>query len=417
MKVAIVGGGICGLTSAYFLGNQGHQVSLFEKEKVLGGLAGSFKQGNWQWPLEKYYHHFFSSDTAVFSLLQELGLKEKLFFKTPRTSILVNSKISAFDTPLAVLTFPSLNIFDKIRTGLITGWLKINPFWQPLEKVTAHHWLKKYYGKKAYQILWEPLLKAKFAENYQNIPASWFWARIKKRSNRLGYLEGGLQTLINALAAKIQENKGQIILNTEIRNLNDLNHFNNFDKILVTTPPTTFLKIVPDLPPNYQKEIQTLKSVSALTLILSLKEKFLTDNTYWLNINEESFPFVAVVEHTNFVDPQHYGNNHLVYIGGYYPPNHPFLKMTGEQIYQKFLPFLKKINPYFNFSLYTSSLSLYTDSYAQPVIPLNYAKHLPSLNTPKPNVFWATMHHIYPWDRGVNYAIKLGKKIANEVSS
>lgn len=429
MRIAVVGAGVCGLTAAYFLGNKGHEVYVFEKENILGGLAGSFKKEDWQWPLERYYHHFFSSDKEVFSLARELDLQEKLFFKTPKTSIFVRGKIYAFDTASAVLSFPLLNIIDKLRVGFVTGVLKINPFWQPLENITACQWLKKYYGRKAYQILWEPLLKAKFGKRHEEIPASWFWARIKKRSNRLGYFEGGLQTLINAMASKIKENKGKIFLDTEIKNLNDLN---NFDRIIITTPPAVFLKTSPGLPENYKAKIQDLESVGAITLILSLKEKFLKDDTYWLNINEVNFPFVAVVEQTNFIDPQYYGGNHILYIGGYYPQNHPFFKMTKEQIYQKFLPFLKKINPNFNFQLCTSrnprgsllslptsgnsfGMELFANLYAQPVIPLNYSKQLPSFTTPVPDVFLATMHHIYPWDRGVNYAIKLGKKITDEI--
>jgi len=430
MKVAIIGAGICGLTSAYTLSKEGHDVCVFEKESILGGLAGSFKEENWQWSLEKYYHHFFSSDTEAFSLLRQLGLENKLFFKTPKTSIFIKGGIYAFDTPKAILSFPQLNIIDKLRVGLVTSWLKITPFWQPLERVTACQWLKKYYGKKAYQMLWEPLLKAKFGKKYEEIPTSWFWARIKKRTSRLGYLEGGLLTLAESLATKIKENKGKIILGTEVRNLNDLS---DFDRIIITTPPASFLKIVPDLPGEYKTKIQGLESVGAITLILYLKEKFLKDDTYWLNINEAGFPFVAVVEHTNFIDPQYYGGNHLLYVGGYYPPDHLFFKMTKEQIYQKFLPYLKKINPNFNFQLCTPrsprgrllnlptsgnsfGMELFTNLYAQPLIPLNYSKVLPSLITPFPNLFFATMHHIYPWDRGVNYAISLGRKVAHEIS-
>jgi len=414
MKIAIVGAGICGLTSAYILSRDGHSVSVFEKEKTLGGLAGSFKDENWQWSLEKYYHHFFSSDKEVSSLLRQLGLQDKLFFKTPKTSLFIRGKICTFDTPWAVLSFPYLNILEKLRVGLVTGWLKITPFWQHLEKVTAERWLKKYYGKKAYQMLWEPLLKAKFGNKYEGIPASWFWARIKKRTNRLGYLEGGLLTLVESLAAKIKEGSGEIILGAEVKNLNELG---DFDKIIVTTSPESFLKIAPDLPKDYKIKIQKLESVGAIALVLCLKEKFLKDDTYWLNINEAEFPFVAVVEHTNFIDRQYYGGDHLLYVGGYYPTNHPFFKMTKEQIYQKFLPFLKKINPDFDFSLFIIHYSLFMNLYAQPLVPLNYSKTLPSLTTPLPNLFFATMHHVYPWDRGVNYAISLGRKVAHELSS
>lgn len=414
MKIAIVGGGICGLTSAYILSQEGHDVCVFEKQKTLGGLAGSFKDEKWQWPLENYYHHFFSSDKEAFSLLRELGLQDKLFFKSPKTSVFVQGNICAFDTPWAVLSFPYLSIPEKVRVGLITGWLKITPFWKPLEKIAAERWLKKYYGRKAYQMLWEPLLKTKFGDRYKEIPASWFWARIKKRTSRLGYLKGGLPTLTEGLAAKIKENKGKIVLDAEIKRLEDLN---GFDKIIITTSPETFLKIASGLPEEYKEKIQKLESVGTIVLTLCLKEQFFKDGTYWLNINESSFPFVAVVNHTNFIDRKYYGGDHILYVGGYYPTNHPFFKMTKEQIYQKFLPFLKKINPDFSPPDGPIRSYMYADPYAQPLIPLNYSKILPSLATPLPNLFFASMHHVYPWDRGVNYAISLGRKVAHEISS
>ena len=164
--------------------------------------------------------------------------------------------------------------------------------------------------------------------------------------------------------------------------------------------------------------------LGALNLILELKEPFFKDNTYWLNVNEENFPFVAVVEHTNFIDSKFYGNNHLVYVGGYYPQNHNYFKMTKEQIFKEFLPYLQKINPFFNFQLYairyrkatSSAYTLYANPQAQPVIPTNYSRIIPPHKTSLKNVYLANIQQVYPWDRGVNYAIELGEKIANEIS-
>jgi len=187
-----------------------------------------------------------------------------------------------------------------------------------------------------------------------------------------------------------------------------------FDKIIVTIPTPEFLKISPQLPRVYRKKISRLKFVGALNLILVLKEKFLTDNTYWLNINEPGFPFVAVVEHTNFINKKHYNNDHLLYVGGYYPKNHCFFKMNKEEILKKFIPFLQKINPQFKKSRITAS-KLHIGLHGQPIIPVNYSKLIPSMKTPVKNLYLANQSLIYPWDRGVNYAIELGQKVAAEV--
>jgi len=409
MRIAIIGGGFTGLTAALRLSQKGHQVTIFEKEKALGGLAGGFKTKDWDWPLDYFYRHLFPSDATAINLISELGLGKKFFFIKPKTSIFKEGKIAQFDSPFSLLKFPFLSLPQKIRTGLATVYLKISNNWQKLEKVKATAWLKKFYGEKVYQVLWKPLLKSKFGEFFEQIPASWFWARIKKRSSKLGYLEGSFQTFINELAKKIKANGGQILLGHEIKNSHELDQF---DRIIFTTPTSIFLKIMSDkLPEKYQQELDKLKMIGVVYLILTLKESFLKDGTYWLNINDDSFPFVAVVEHTNFVNKSHYGNHPILYVGGYYPQNHRYFKMTKEEILKEWLPYLQKINPGFKQSSIIN-FQLFSNLYAQPIVPLNYSKIIPSYQTPVKNVFLACMQQVYPWDRGVNYAIAEGEKIA-----
>jgi len=418
MKIAIIGAGFTGLTAAWRLSQKGHEITVFEKEKTAGGLAAGFKpalpagrETDWQWYLENFYHHVFTSDTAFQKIVAELNLSDKLFFEKPKTSIFYQGKIARFDSSFSLLTFPHLNFIEKIRAGLVTLYLKLLNDWQPLEKVTAYTWLKKYYGYNTFKILWQPLIASKFAKQAKKISMVWFWARIKKRSTKLGYMEGGFQVLTDKLLEKIKEKGGRVLLGCEIVCFDDLN---KFDRIIFTVSASTFLKMAPKLPKEYQEKLGKLEMIGAITLILVLKEKFLKDGTYWLNINEQGFPFVAVVEHTNFVDKKYYGNGHILYVGGYYPQNHRYFKMNKDQILKEFLPYLQKINPQFHQSSiinHQSSISLY----AQPAIPLNYSQIVPSHQSPIPNVYLANIQQVYPWDRGINYAIEEGEKIANEV--
>lgn len=415
MKIAIIGAGLTGLTIGYRLSQKGHQVTIFEKEKIAGGLASGFREKNWDWSLEKFYHHLFTSDQDIQNLVSELGLKNRLFFEEPKTSIYYQNQIAQFDSPLSLLQFPFLNPLEKMRTGLATLFLKFFLSWQILEKYTASQFLPKLYGRKAYQVLWEPLLKAKFSSEMNQISMAWFWARIKKRSAKLGYFEGGFQILIDELVKQIEKHGGKFFFNSDIKNLNDIYHLSEFDRIIVTVSTETFLKMVPDLPKDYQEKLQNKKMLGSLNLILQLKNKFFQDNTYWLNINDSGFPFVAVVEHTNFVDKKYYGGKHLLYVGGYYPQNHRYLKMSKEQIFEEFLPYLEKINPSFNFTLHASPFALFTDLYAQPIIPINYSKELFPHQTPDPKIILVNMEQIYPWDRGTNYAVELGEKISRSI--
>lgn len=413
MRIAIVGAGFTGLTAGLRLSQKGHQVTLFEKEKNLGGLAASFKKKEWNWSLEYFFHHLFASDDKAKNLISELGLSQKLFYKKTKTSIYKSGKISQFDSPFSVLSFSPLTLPEKLRTGLVTLYLKSLSSPKQLENVTASEWLQKNYGKTSYEVLWKPLLLAKFGSQSEKIAMSWFWARVKKRSETLGYMEGGVQILIDGLANKIKENGGKIISNHEVKDLKKL--CLDFEKVIFTGPTSVFLETAPNLPANYKKRLKKLKMIGALNLVLVLKEKFLADGTYWLNINEEDFPFVAVVEQTNFVDSKYYGGHHLLYVGGYYPQNHRYFKMTKEKILDEFLPHLQKINPYFDFQLDARRYTLYANLCAQPVVTSDYKKIIPPHQTPLKNVFLANMQQVYPWDRGINQAIEQGEKIAHEI--
>jgi len=427
-KVAIVGGGITGLTSAYLLAKRGHSVTVFEKEDVWGGLASSFKDPSWHWGLERYYHHIFASDQDVRWLTKDLGLKEKLFFGQPKTSIFLEGKIFQFDNPKSILLFPSLSLVDKLKMGLTTIFLKVNPFWKPLEKITAHDFIRKNMGEKTLRLIWQPLLESKFGSFSKQIPASWFWTRIKKRSFSLGYFQGGTETLINALVKEIKDKGGKTYLKTEIDRIKKITDDfeisvngkvipDKFDKVVATVPPLVLPKIFPNLSPEDKEGLKSLKSLGSLCLVFSLKESFLTDGTYWLNVNERHFPFVAVVEHTNLIDKKNYDNKVVLYVGGYYPSGHPLFQTDQRAILQKFLPYLKRINPCFNFENSLINLWLFKDVYSQPVPFLNYSPHRPGIRTSVPNFWWASLHHVYPEDRGLNYAIWLGRQIANEIEN
>ncbi|HUW24512.1 MAG TPA: NAD(P)/FAD-dependent oxidoreductase [Patescibacteria group bacterium] len=428
MKIAIIGGGFTGLTAALRLAKEGHLVTLFEKEDQLGGLASSFKKNGWDWPLEHYFHHYFSSDQAVKRLVQELHLEKKLSYFKPKTSVYLEGKVSRFDSFSSLLFFPKLKLTDKLRTGLTILFLKFNPFWQPLEKIPAATFIQKTMGKETYRLIWQPLLQSKFGALANQIPASWFWTRIKKRSFALGYLNGGTAALLSALTEEIKKKQGQILLGqavSQIKKAPDgfVLYFQSqpyptkFEKVMATVPPATLAKIASELPLTEKASLQALKSLGSLCLILALKKSLLTDGTYWLNVNESHFPFVAVVEHTNLIDKKHYGQNVLLYIGGYYPAQHPFFRQNKAALFRKFLPYLQKINPSFDFNQNLNEYWLFKNEYSQPIVSANYSQNRPLVKTSLPGLYWASLHHIYPEDRGVNSAILLGEKLANEIVS
>jgi protoporphyrinogen oxidase len=179
-------------------------------------------------------------------------------------------------------------------------------------------------------------------------------------------------------------------------------------------PSPLFTKITKGLPEKYVNKLHKLKSIGAVNLLLSLNKQFLTDGTYWLNINAIHFPFLSVVEHTNFIDKKHYSNEHLVYVGNYLPHEHEFYKKEVVDLIREFYPYLKTINPKFKTD-WVNDAYLFKAPYAQPIIPLNYSTILPSFETPINGLYLCNIQQVYPWDRGTNYAVENGEKVAEMV--
>ena len=422
MDIGIIGAGITGLTAACELLKAGHNVTVFEQSWQAGGLAGSFRDENWEWSLEKFYHHAFASDDVLLRFGQELGLGDKISFPRPITAIWHKGTIDAFDSPLAVLRYPYLSFAEKMRVGLVIFYLRLLKKWQPLERVTAHEWLPHYVGQNAYQVLFEPLLAGKFGDHYQDVNAAWFWARIHKRTTRLGYYVGGYQTLIDSLVETVSARGGSVHLSMPISRIDRgeprlrlqlPSNTQSFDVVLATVSPAAMLSLAPTLPEQYLAQTRRLTSLGALTLILALKRS-ITDRFYWINLPKGELPFLAFVEHTNFQSPEHYGGDHIVYLGDYPAPEHRYFRMSKDELLREFLPGLTAFNASFDPSWVRKSW-LFHEQYAQPVVPVNYSQQIPSIRTPLPGLYFASMSHVYPWDRGSNYSVEMGQRLAKMV--
>jgi len=420
-KVAIIGAGFTGLSAAYELSKKGVDVIIFEKEKMLGGLASGFRKKNWKWSLDKYYRHIFTSDGVVRNLADEVG--QKINFSRPKSSTYFQDQICQFDSPISLLTFSQLSFIDRVRTGIILFYLKLTPFWKLFEKLTAERFIKTSMGSKSWSILWEPLFIKKFGKYSSKISATWFWARIKKRGASLGYPNSGFQKFAQQLEESIHKLGGKIHYQSEVQSIKKIGSkfkikvggkTHEFDKVICTTATPIFTKITQGLSKKYKKKLSDLKIIGASNLVLSLNKPFFTNDTYWLNVNEKKCPFVAIVEHTNFVDKKYYGNEHLLYVGNYLESSHENFTKSADETFKTYYPYLKKINKNFNKN-WINDKFLFNDKYAQPIYVTNYFDKILNLKTPIDDLFLANMQMIYPWDRGVNYAIELGIRIARLV--
>ncbi|HEY0604104.1 MAG TPA: NAD(P)/FAD-dependent oxidoreductase [Herpetosiphonaceae bacterium] len=425
MKIGIIGGGFAGLTAASDLLKAGHQVTVFEAAPQVGGLASGFKAPGWDWSLERFYHHIFTTDSDIIALAKAIGAEDLLFFNKQTTAFFCPEHGAHPVTTLGILRYPHLPFVDRIRFGVSGVQLKLRNDWQRLERITAEQHLTRWAGKRAYQQLWQPLLDGKFGPHASQVNAAWIWARGKSRSFKLGYFKGGFQAFADALAAYVSRLGGSVLLNCPVQRLEQIDAgwriFANgseqdFDRVIVASSPGVLLKLAPELPTEYTDKLKLLKSIGAVVMVASLKQPLLTNGVYWLNITKGALPFLALVEHTNMIPARHYGGDRVIYCGDYLPTDHRYFSMPAEDVTSEWLASLKTANPNFDPS-WVKQTWLFREAYAQPIVPLNHSRNLPSLRTPLDGLFFASMNHVYPWDRGTNFAVELGHRVAREIAS
>lgn len=422
MKIAIIGAGFGGMAAAYDLKKAGQDVIIYESAEYVGGLASGFKEPHWSWSVEKFYHHWFASDKHMLGLIRELGWEDRVIFPRPLTVMHHKGKFYPFDSILKALLFPGLGFgLDKIRFGFVGLFLRLTDNWKALEKVTADSWMMKWAGRRVYEKMWKPLLIGKFGPFYRDVNMAWMWARIKARTTRLGTFQGGFQNFANLFAEKLREMGVEIRLGAKVESIKREQDRlwvradgipEAYDQVLVTTSPGLLARLSPDLPEGYLKGLLELKSMGAVVMVLSLKHQLSTEGYYWFNLpKEEGYPFLALVEHTNFVSKEYFGGDHIVYAGDYLEVGHDYFSMSNEQLLERFLPALKKFNREFS-PEWVRKVWVFKTNYAQPVPLVNHSRNIPAIQTPIEGLYFASMSQVYPWDRGTNFAVEIGRKAA-----
>jgi protoporphyrinogen oxidase len=263
----------------------------------------------------------------------------------------------------------------------------------------------------------------KFGERYyRQVNMAWMWARLKARTTRLGTFEGGFQNFADLFAGRLREMGVGIHLQTPVTLIEHpagvgkvtvtAGTAREFDKVLVTLSPEAMTRLVPSLPESYLHGLKNMKSMGAVVIALALKHQLSEQGYYWYNLPKSAgYPFLALVEHTNYVPADKFGGDHIVYMGDYLEPDHEFFQLSQEELLQRFLPALKKFNPKFEPD-WVRKAWLFRTAYAQPVPLVSHSKNIPAIQTPIPGVYFASMSQVYPWDRGTNFAVEIGRKAA-----
>lgn len=428
--VVIIGGGFTGLSAAYELVKKGVSVTVLEAEAEIAGLAAAFNVGGEK--LDRFYHHWFTNDMEVMQLIDGLGLNDRVEINPTNTSVYYANNFFKLSTPWDLLNFAPLAFTDRIRLGLLALRARRVKDWMALEGKTAHEWLRELGGENVYRIVWQPLLKGKFGPFAEQISAVWFWNKLKLRGGsrgkggeeRLAYFKGGFVGLADALAQRIRDLGGRIELGAPVSKVEP------FDgRWQVTTPngvitserviATTALPLIADMvrgwaSHDYVKSLERIQYIGNVCLVLEL-DRPLSD-TYWLNVNDPSFPFVGVIEHTNFERPETYGGNHIVYLSKYLPHTEPMYSMSANELLDFSLPYLKKMFPKLERD-WIRRHHLWCARWAQPVVEKHYSSLIPAEDGPQNGFYICSMAQIYPEDRGTNYAIREGRRIGIKIAN
>ena len=427
LNIGIIGAGAAGLAAAWDFSRAGHKVTVYEASEQVGGLAAGFKDDNWDWTLEKFYHHWFANDHDILALAEEMGARDKIIFPRPKTSFWIDGAIVRSEISPSALLLP-LSLRATLRMALAGMAIKFAPSWAPFERVTADAWMRRWMGAEAYEKFFKPLLIGKFAERYDQVPMSFMWARIVKRTLKLGSYIGGFQAFLDELARQLRGRGVELELGARVEAIAARDgapalytggQWQAFDRVLSTTSPSLLLRMAADLRATaYGKQVAALKSIGGLCVVLALTQPLMPDDTYWLNLpattadkTGRAFPFLALVEHSNFISREHYGGDHIVYCGDYAPPDHEYFQLSEDALVERFLPALAKVNPAFQRE-WIRKRWVWRAPYAQPVPELNHSRNIPGIRTPLRGLYWASMSQVYPWDRGTNYAVEIGRRAA-----
>jgi protoporphyrinogen oxidase len=418
-NIGIIGGGMTGLCCAFYLKKLGYNPTIFEPAEKIGGLSGCFDfAGN---KIEKYFHHFFSTDTELIEFLTELGLANNILWQKSRVGFYQRNRFFPFNNSVDILKLNFLSLKDRLLLGCSFLYFKFKNDYKNLENTSIADWYKKFGGQKVFDLVWRPLLISKFGEKYaEQIPASWLWGRINPRINsrqrggeRLGYLSGSLQVLMDKIEAYVGKEN---FIKDAVISIDDKNdkitastarQIYYFDKIISTVPLSIFNNIYANAAENQKEEREKIEYQRVICAVLELAEPL--SGYYWLNIIDKEISFAGIIEHTNLVSKKFYNNNSIVYLFNYVNSGHKLMAMSDVEIMDLYCRDLIKIFPRFEKTLIRSFV-VSRDNYATPVFGFNY-----SVAMPKPKIsdriFLANTAQIYPHDRNVNNSIKLVKKL------
>jgi protoporphyrinogen oxidase len=423
LKVLIAGAGVMGLAAALDLLDEGHQVEVFEAAERPGGLAGSFDFGSVR--AEKFYHFLCGADRVYFRWLQRLGLSKRLRWRRTGMAVFRDERLYPFGDPLSLLRFSPLSPASRIRYGLHVLKAKRRSEWKELENVPAREWLLEGAGEEAYRVVWEPLLRQKFADETDRISAAWIWSRIHRLASSrsrlfqewLGFLEGGTDAFVEALVAAVEGKGGKIhcaspierlyVEGSRARGARASGSDHEAHAFVSTIPLSFLLRVAPDLPPGYREQAVALGNVGVRCIVLKMTRPLTP--YFWINVNDD-LPVCGLIEYTNLNPPASFDGSTLLYSPLYVPATDARYRALDDDVAKETFESIARIVPGFDRATVVD-YRVFREPFAQPVCPVGFTSRLAPLRTPVENLVAADTTHLLPHDRSISDSLALSERL------
>lgn len=424
----IVGAGMLGLTLAHRLAAAGRAVTVLEAAPALGGLAGAWSLGSVRW--DRFYHVTLLSDLHLRGLLRELDLDGEMVWKKTRTGFFADGALYPLDNALDYLKFPPLGLIDKMRlAGTILYAARIENGLK-LERVPVADWLTKLSGRRTFERIWQPLLRAKLGENYKRASAAFIWAVIRRlyaarrsgmKTEMFGYLPGGYGRMLDRFAGRLAEEGVRLVTGTPVERIERQGGqlrvvagaaTEVFDRVAVTLPGPLASRLVPGLDPAEHAAQRNLLYQGIVCASLLLRRPLA--GCYLTYITDPEVPFTAVVEMSSLVDRQELGGNHLVYLPKYLVADDPFFRLSDAEIEQRFVAGLQRIHPDFR-AEDILAVRIARAPHVLAVATLDYSRSLPAMETSIPGLSIVNSAHIVNGTLNVNETVALADAAARRL--
>jgi protoporphyrinogen oxidase len=393
MKIGIIGGGLMGLAMAQRLTRSNHQVTVFERERQLGGLATYHDYGKFYW--DRFYHVILPSDRNLIGFIGDLGLADKLRWRRTLTGFYVDKGFHSLSSGAEFVRFSPLSLVAKCRLAITILYCSRIKNWRPLEQVPVAEWLRKIGGKATYDKIWKPLLLAKLGNEYERVSAVFIWSYIARmfsardrstQKEQLGHVSGGYKTVFDKLKDRIVAGGGDLRVGVTVNRIGPrpggglwVEHGNvkdYFDKVIFTSPVDVLQRITGNDLVNVKRRGESVEYLGVVCMVLVTKEPLTP--YYIVNIADRRIPFTGIIGMSNLADPAETAGLHITYLPKYIHADSPLLSQSDDEIRSVFFEGLRTMFPDWE-KCGVEAVHINRARRVQPLQVLNYSQLVPQV--------------------------------------